>query len=76
MKKKIDHLGRVGIPKPIREDMALNEESYLSITYDSDEKKITLEKEGDSCIACGSVKDLLKVHKVFLCRNCLNQLNK
>lgn len=75
MKKKVDHLGRIGIPKPIREEMALNDDTLLSIDYDSAKKIIILKKEADSCIACGSTKELLKIRSVFLCKNCLNQLN-
>ena len=46
MKKKFDNLGRICIPKHIREDLALDENSYLSIEYDKNQKQITLKKNG------------------------------
>ena len=77
LKKKIDNLGRVGIPKFIREDMELNKDPCLSIEYDPDEKKITMKKAIQTCSVCGTDEDLLNVGgQFFLCRTCLRKLHQ
>ena len=76
MKKKIDSLGRIGIPKSIRDDLAPEGELYLSLEYDPDKKEILLKKEEDTCAFCGSCSNLLKLKEKFLCKDCLLQFNK
>ncbi len=77
MKKRLNTLGRIGIPKEIREDMGLNEGDFLFIDYDSKEKKITLTKESTHCAICQSPENLLKLKpNLFLCHNCLEKLKR
>lgn len=72
MKKKVDNLGRIGIPKFIRDDMELNKDPILSIEYDPDQKQITLKKTVRVCAVCGSSDDLLTANdQIFLCKKCL-----
>ena len=76
MKKKVDNLGRIGIPKFIRDDMKLGEDPCLSIEYDADQKKITLKKAAHVCAVCGSVDDLLTANgTVYLCKKCLKRFD-
>lgn len=74
MKKKVDTLGRIGIPKPIREAMAIKKGSFVSISYNPHVNEITLRKEEDFCAACGNTEHLQKMGQFFLCQNCINQL--
>ncbi len=76
MKKKVDSLGRIGIPKSIRDDLTSDRELYLSLEYNSHKKEIILKKTENACAFCGSCHDLLKLHQNFLCKNCLIEFNK
>jgi len=73
MKKKFDNLGRICIPKHIREDLALDENSYLSIEYDKNQKQITLKKTEQTCAVCSSADDLLQIERLCLCKKCLRK---
>ena len=75
MKQKIDALGRVGIPKKIREEMALRPGDRLFIEYDPDQDQIALKKAHPACAACGDCAELLSLHGDFhLCKTCLQKL--
>ncbi|MBR5295906.1 MAG: AbrB/MazE/SpoVT family DNA-binding domain-containing protein [Clostridia bacterium] len=75
MKKRIDHLGRIGIPKHIREDMQLDENSNIIIDYNSEEKQIQIKKAKNTCSLCGDQTDLEKIdEKNFLCNTCLKNI--
>lgn len=77
MYKKIDALGRVGIPKNIREEMALFENTLLWVEYDTEKDQIVLKKAAASCASCGKEQDLFSLkNNFFLCKNCLEQLKK
>ena len=75
--KKIDVAGRIGIPIKIREDMGLNPNDVISIHYDSEENQIVIKKETPRCCACRNSENLLHVKNgVYLCRQCLQDLNE
>ena len=72
MKKKIDALGRIGIPKYIREDMKLSENSAVVIDYNSEKKQIRITKADVCCFLCGGNTDLIPItQERSLCKNCL-----
>ncbi len=74
MKKKIDPLGRVVIPKTVRNDMALNPNDLILIHYDSDKKTITIKKAENRCFVCGGKEDLILLpNHYYLCCSCLRQ---
>ena len=77
MQKRVDDLGRIGIPKFIREDMKLSENPCLSMEYDPDQKQITLKKAVQVCAVCGTKDGLLTANdKVYLCKKCLSRFEK
>ena len=53
MQKKIDPLGRIGIPKYIRKDMGLEENGTVFIDYNFEEKEIRIKKAETVCAICG-----------------------
>ncbi|MBE6711882.1 MAG: hypothetical protein E7580_00010 [Ruminococcaceae bacterium] len=76
MKKEIDNLGRIVIPKFIREDMQLSKDPFLSIEYDSDQKQIVLKKAVHTCAVCGTRDGLLQCENLYLCKKCLQSFDK
>ena len=77
MKKRVSTMGRIGIPKEIRDDMGLCDGDFLFMDYSPKEKKITLTKDGALCTLCQGTENLLKLKEnLFLCPQCLNRLNQ
>lgn len=71
--RKLDDLGRVVIPKEIRDEMKLEYLSPLEIFYDG--KGITFVPYTKRCICCGSdnADSLVEVDRVSLCPDCIRK---
>ncbi len=72
--RKIDELGRVVIPKSVREILDIPNESPLEIFIDED--RIVLQKYQPSCIFCDSVDNILFFNKKRVCEACLKKLKE
>lgn len=71
MKKKVDALGRVGIPKTVRQAMGLRENDSVWLEYDREKQVLLMKKAEKSCAVCGSREELLTLHgEIYLCKNC------
>ena len=70
--RKIDQLGRIVLPKHIREALTVGVGDSLSVKLE--ENKIILEVFEESCIFCKSTENLFefKGHKV--CEACKNEI--
>ncbi len=73
MIRDVDKVGRVVIPKEIRDNLGLEEGSPLEIFVEND--MIILRKYTPSCLFCGSIEDLVTYEDKKLCRNCIEKLN-
>ena len=76
MIRKIDDLGRIGIPKEARQALKLSAGSPLSISWNSEKKQIILQKDPASCVICGTTKELIEKNDITICQNCLQTLCK
>ncbi len=75
MIKKMDALGRIVIPKSIRQQMALNASDPLVVEYDPKAKQIVLKRALHSCLICGKREELISISEdVFLCEECTNRI--
>ena len=74
IERKLDHLGRIVIPKQIRENMRLQEGDKLKINMQGD--KVFLYKERKSCDFCNNTKDLVEFENKKICKNCLKKMSK
>lgn len=72
--KKIDDLGRVVIPREIREKLGIRKQDELEIYID--DEKIVLSKSVEMCIFCGSKSKLTKLKNKNICTTCLNEMNQ
>ncbi len=72
--RKIDELGRIVIPKSVREILDIPNESPLEIFIDED--RIVLQKYQPSCIFCESVDNILFFNKKRVCEDCLKKLKE
>lgn len=72
MIRRVDELGRVVIPKEIRNKLDIQEKDPLEIYVQED--CIILKKYESNCIFCGNTKDLTEYKEKLICKKCLNEL--
>lgn len=72
--RKIDSLGRVVLPKAVREELSLNEGD--SIKVQCNDGKIIIEPFESTCLFCGGEKDLIEYKGKTVCRKCLKEAAK
>ena len=70
--RKIDELGRVVIPKELRETMEINKKDPMEVFVDED--KIILTKYKQSCTFCQSQEDIVEFSDKPVCKKCINEL--
>lgn len=69
---KIDQLGRVVIPKPIRTQYNLNLGDSIEVFNENE--GILLKKYHMSCSFCGNDENLQKFKDTTICEDCLNEI--
>lgn len=78
MVRKIDDLGRVVLPKELRQMLGIEkaggQDARVEIFVDGD--SIVLKKYQPACIFCGEAKDNLIYKGCRICPACLAQLNQ
>lgn len=74
--RKVDELGRVVIPKEIRDNFNLEYKTPMEIFID--EGTIILKKYATSneCIFCGNCKQIVTFKDKKICLDCFNQLSE
>ena len=70
--RKIDELGRVVLPKEIRDVLDIKEKDAIEIFTDND--KIILQKYQPSCIFCGDADDIVFFGNKRVCRACIEKM--
>ena len=71
--KCIDQLGRIVIPKKIREKLNIGSGENLDIYLEND--NILIKKCSESCIFCKSSKDIINYKGKNICKKCLKEIN-
>lgn len=72
--RKVDPLGRVVIPKEIRNIMDINEGDPIEII--KDDNSILLRKYSNGCIFCRSDKDVKEFMNLSVCSICRKALGQ
>ena len=72
VKRAIDEGGRVVIPKDIRKGLGIGTRDTLNIY--TEDNRIILEKEENSCVFCGIREDLTEIDGKFICRSCVKKI--
>lgn len=76
MIRKIDELGRIGIPKEVRTALKLSPGSCLEISWDVRKGQIVLQRESSSCFICGGITELVEKNEICICQKCLQMFCK
>lgn len=72
--RKVDELGRIVLPKEIRDTMGIKEKDPLEIFIDSE--KIILSKYNPSCVFCDNADNIVMFRGKRVCSSCLEELKK
>lgn len=72
MVRHVDELGRVVIPKEIRNKLDIKEKDPIEIYVEG--YSIILKKFESNCIFCGNGKNLIDYRDKLICNKCLNKI--
>ena len=70
--RKVDELGRIVIPREIRNKFEIAEKDPLEIYVDG--TSIILKKYEPNCVFCGNTKDLISYKDRLVCSKCAQKL--
>ncbi len=70
--RKLDQLGRIVIPKELRNTFDLNETDPIEIFVEGNE--IILRKYQPACIFCNDADDIVQIDGKNVCRKCINKI--
>lgn len=74
MQKRLDGLGRILLPKQLRDQASLKENDCLDVTYDNINKNFVIKKVETSCSSCGETKNLKEFNNIILCSKCIEKI--
>lgn len=70
--RKVDELGRIVIPKELRNNKGMDIGQPLEIFVDKD--KIVLQKYQAGCIFCGEIDNTVEFKGKSVCHNCIKSI--
>lgn len=71
---KIDKLGRVLIPKNLRQKLDLAVDDPIEVFTDGD--ALVLRKYRKRCAFCGSEENIISFKEKYICSSCISELSK
>ena len=72
MVRDIDKVGRIVIPKEIRNSFRIKEGDPLEIFTDNN--RIILQKYEPACMFCGSAEDVVEFGDKRICKKCIDKI--
>ena len=72
--RRMDELGRIVLPIELRRTMDIEERDKVEIYLEGD--LIILRKLEQTCLFCGTARNLIVYKEKSACRDCLRALNK
>lgn len=72
--RKVDQLGRIVLPKELRNENFIKEGSPLELYVDGE--KIILKKYHQGCIFCGEINATVIFKNKVVCSKCKDEINK
>jgi AbrB family transcriptional regulator, transcriptional pleiotropic regulator of transition state genes len=70
--RKIDNVGRITVPKSVRDRFEIEPNDYVGIAVDRD--RIILSKYQPACTLCGGTYHVTEYKDKYLCQECLPSL--
>lgn len=72
--RRVDELGRIVIPKEIRDQFGIIEKDPIEIFVEGG--SIILKQYNPSCIFCGNAKNITVYRDKLLCEKCISTISK
>ena len=72
--RKTDNLGRIVIPKDIRDKLNFSDNESMEIFLDNEE--VILKKYQHGCIFCRETENTIKYNTKLICENCIEEIAK
>ena len=72
--RKLDNLGRIVIPKELRETMGIGIRDSLEIFTEGGD--IIVRRYAPGCVICGEAKDTLPFKGKLLCADCIREVQR
>lgn len=72
--RKVDELGRIVLPKELRNTLNLFEKDPMEIFVDGN--TIILKKYEPACIFCGNARDIMSYKGKNICMDCMKEFRK
>ena len=66
--RPVDELGRIVLPKELRNSLNIGTKDLLEIHIEGD--MIVLKKNEEKCVLCGSSEELVSYNDKLICRAC------
>ena len=73
--RKIDQLGRIVLPKGLRELYNIKENKTVMEIY-VDGEEIILKKYDPSCVFCEEAKGVINFRRKLICKDCLQDIKE
>ena len=74
IERSIDNLGRIVLPKEMRDKLAFQKNQTVSIKLYK--KHIRIEKATNSCYLCNNEKNLVEFKDVYICKECIKDISE
>jgi len=71
--RRVDEMGRVVIPKKVRDSLNLQSEDSIEIFVEED--KIVLQKYEPGCLFCDSTENTIEYMGKQICLDCLKEMD-
>mgnify|MGYP003301350641 CR=1 FL=1 len=72
--RKIDELGRIVLPKELRDTLNIDHKDPIEIFVEGD--NIILRKYEPACIFCGNASDAVNYMEKRICKECVAKINE
>ena len=72
--RKVDELGRIGLPVELRRTLGIEEKDRIEIFVDGE--SIILRKYQPACIFCDNAKDIINYKGKNICPDCIRAMNE
>ena len=72
--RRIDRLGRIVIPKEVRDALGLGRDAELAVGVD--EESLVLEPQSLVCAFCGGHEHVIPFHGKGICVDCLREVRE
>lgn len=72
--RKVDELGRIVIPKELRNTLSIDMKDPLEIFTEGD--AIILRKYQPHCAICGEAKEIIGFKGKLICKNCISYIKE